>query len=140
MLNAVKGEVPLKLEDGREFTLVLDFEALVRAEAAYGKPLGVLLADTMHEFIGAGRCLLYGGLLAHHSEVSVRQVSDFYIGNQAAIIEALGAAIEAGFPKQGGEGKNSGNARPPGKTSGGSGAKPVSSRARSGKPRRAPSS
>jgi hypothetical protein len=135
MLNPVKGETLLKLEDGREFALVLDFEALVRAESAYGKPLGQLLADTMHEFIGAGRCLLYGGLLAHHPEITVRQVSEFYIRNQAPIIEALGAAIEAGFPEL--EGKESGNAPPPGKSSGRNGAKANSTRKPSGGQRRA---
>ena len=32
MANPVKGEAPLVLSDGREFTLVLDMEAMLSAE------------------------------------------------------------------------------------------------------------
>ena len=69
-MNPVKGEVPLKLSDGREFVLVLDFEALVEAESAYGKPLAQVMADAATGFVGATRALLYGALRAKHPAVT----------------------------------------------------------------------
>src|SRR3546814_3437222 len=53
LVNRLKGEAPLKLSDGREFVFHLDFDALVEAEQAYGKPLPRLMADASQGYVGA---------------------------------------------------------------------------------------
>lgn len=120
MPNALKGEVPLKLSDGREFVLVMDFEALVEAETAYGKPLPQMMADAAQGFVGASRALLYGGLRAKHPTVTLRDASGMFMADPDSVGEALSAAVEAGFPDAA-EGKKGENPRS--KRSGGSGAK-----------------
>ncbi len=122
MSNPIRGETPLKLQDGREFTLVLDFEALVQAESAYGKPLAHLMADAAAEFIGASRALLFGALQARHPSITLRDASAMVIQNGDTVSEALTRAAEACFPA---EDKEAGNApKPrPGKRSGRNGVK-----------------
>lgn len=128
MPNPLKGEVLLRLPDGREFTLVLDHEALIEAEALYRKPLQNLMADAMLGFVGACRALLYGALRAHHPNVSAVEATAMFLGEMEAVSVALAAAAEAAFPKS--EGRDGGNPPRPqrGKTSGASGAKSASSR------------
>ena len=135
MPKPVKGEVPLSLNDGREFVLVLDFEALVEAESAYGKPLALMMNDAKAGFVGAVRAMLYGALRAHHPDITLREASALFIGHTDEVTAALEGAAEAAMPDASAEG----NAPSPrrGKTSGGSGAKPGSSRKRSGKQPRA---
>ncbi len=124
MSNPLRGETPLKLGDGREFTLVLDMDGLIEAESAYGKPLPRLVADSAAGFMGALRALLYGAMKTKHPEASLRDASAMLQANGAAVEEALASAVEAAFPapekSEGGDGKN-----PPGKRSGRSGAKRV---------------
>lgn len=120
MANPVKGEVPLRLSDGRAFTLVLDFEALVQAESAYGKPLSQTMADASAGFVGALRALLYGALQANHPGVSLREASEIYLTNADAVTTALTEAGNAAMPTSKGDGEG---ANPPGKNSGRSGAK-----------------
>lgn len=129
-MNPIKGEAPLKLSDGREYVLTLDFEALVEAEQAYGKPLPKLMADASVGFMGAVRALLFGALRAHHPDITAVETAEIIMSDFDAVGEALQAATQNGFPKA--EGKKSGNARPAGKTSGRNGAKPASTRKPSG--------
>lgn len=121
MPNSVKGEVLLKLSDGREFTLVLDMEALVQAETAYGKPLPKMMADASEGFVGASRALLYGALLTKHPKMTLGEATALFMADAEAVAEALAEAVEKGFPEVSAEG-NGGKPRR-GKTSGGSGAK-----------------
>jgi hypothetical protein len=132
--NPIKGEVPLKLSDGREFTLVLDMEALVEAEAAYGKPLAQVMADASAGFVGASRALLYGAMRAHHPSVTLREASALFMQHGEAVSETLTAAADAAMPAsaEGNVGKP-----PRGQTSGGSGAKPAKPKNASGGKRRA---
>jgi hypothetical protein len=122
MANAIRGEVPLNLSDGRTFTLIMDMEALVEAESAYGKPLQKMMADAAQGFVGASRALLYGALRAKHPDVTLRDASAIFMTDADAAGEALTEAVEKGFPDaaKSAEGKVS---RPRTKTSGGSGAK-----------------
>lgn len=120
MPNIVKGEVPLTLSDGRSFSLVLDFEALVQAEGAYGKPLSQTMADASAGFIGAVRALLYGALQANHPGISLREASAMFQTDGEAVTASLSAAGEASMPETA-EGKEGAN--PPGKSSGRSGVK-----------------
>lgn len=134
-MNPIKGKVPLTLKDGREFTLVLDMEAFVEAETAYGKPMPELMAAANAGFVGASRALLYGALKACHPQITLRDASSLFLTDAEAIGPALDAAAAAAFPDRA-EGGEPGNPPRPGKPSGSSGAKPASNQKRSGaKPR-----
>ena len=123
MANPVKGEVPLNLSDGRSLTLVMDMEALVEAETAYGKPMAQMMQDAGQGFVGASRALLYGALRAKHPQLQLREASEMFATDGEAVAEAIGTAVERAFPEVAG-GKESANPLPRrGKTSGGSGAK-----------------
>lgn len=122
-MNVIKGEVPLTLSDGRELKLVLDFDALVAAEAAYGKPLAALMADASGGFIGAVRALLIGALSRHHPETGPSEAADIIMSDFDRVAAAMEAAVSAAFP-QATEGREPGKARrPAGKGSGRNGAK-----------------
>ncbi len=123
MANPVKGEVPLVLKDGRYFSIVLDMEALVEAESAYGKPLGKLMADAAQGFMGATAAVLQGALSRHH-QVTRGEVLAMLGTDQEAVTDALSKAGEAAFPEVSAGGNVSGApAKPRGKSSGRSGAK-----------------
>lgn len=139
MPNALKGETLLKLDDGREFVLVLDHEALIEAETLYRKPLPMLMADATLGFAGACRALLYGALRAKHPTVTPSEAATMFMENMDECGEALAAAAEAAFPKPA-EGKQDSHPRKPaGTRSGRSGAKSASTRKPSGEQRRASS-
>lgn len=125
MTNPIRGEALLKLKDNREFTLVLDFEALVAAETAYGKPLAQTLADANAGFVGATRSLLFGTLQENHRELTLRDATEIFMLDGDAVSTALEVATAAAYPV---EDKKAGKAgavpRPRGKTSGRSGVKP----------------
>ena len=122
-MNPIRGETPLKLSDGRTMTLVMDMEALVEAETAYGKPLQQMMADASQGFIGASRALLYGALRAKQPGMTLREASALFMTDPDAASEAIAAAVEAGFPDAAGDKKPGNDKRRAGKTSGGSGAK-----------------
>lgn len=139
-MNPIKGEAVLALGDGRRFTLVLDFEALIAAEAAYGKPLAMLMADAKAGFIGAVRALLIGALDRHHPDMGPADASAILQSDMDAVGTAMEAAVDAAFPNEtGGEDRESGKARPDGKSYGANGARQGSPRKASGGRRRAAS-
>lgn len=120
--NPVKGEAPLVLSDGRRFTLVLDMEALVDAESAYGKPMAKMMGDASQGFMGATAALLQGAL-ARHNPMSRGDVLEMLRTDANAVTEALSKASETAFPEAT-EGNAAKAASPQaGKTSGRSGAK-----------------
>lgn len=131
MTNRVKGETSMVLKDGREFTLVLDMEAFVEAEGAYGKPMKVLMNDAALGFVGAVRALLYGALKTKHPTITLRECSDMFQQEPDQVSDALDRAADAAYPKQQ-EGEESQNPPLPGKNSGGNGAKAASTPKRSG--------
>lgn len=97
-MNVVKGEVPLKIRGGREFVLVLDFEALVAAEAAYAKPLAQLTVDAAAGFVGALRAMLFGALLRHQPGTTLADAAAIFQADALAVHAALTAAGEAAYP------------------------------------------
>jgi hypothetical protein len=125
MTNPLKGEGRLILEDGRTFTLVLDFDGLIAAEQAYGKPMQQLLAEANQGFMGAIRAILWGALQRHHPQLTLGDAGQLMLDQQQAVMAAVEVAIMAGLPDPGAEGDNPGNAsrRPAGRRSGRSGAK-----------------
>ena len=124
--NPVKGETPLVLSDGREFTLVLDREALLGVEQSYGKPLPRVMADAAEGFLGAIAAIAQAAFSRFHPEVTKSDVLKIVLSaEQDKLTEALADASKAAFPDPAPEG----NAKAPkakpqrGKTSGRSGAK-----------------
>lgn len=136
--NPVKGETRLALSDGREYTLVLDHEALVLAESGYGKPLDQLLGEAGQGFVGALRALLYGALQAKQPGATLAAATEMLFADRAAVMDAIEQAASLAFPTPAKDGGKAGNGQA-GKTSGGSGAKSGSTRKASGGKRRAPS-
>lgn len=136
MANILKGEIPLVLADKREFTLVFDMDALIEAEGVYGKPMHQVTADASKGFMGAIRALLYGAMRACHPEMSVADVGGLIGANTLAITQALTGAVDRAMPPP--APKSAGGKapvvakRPPGRSSGASGAARASSRKRSG--------
>jgi hypothetical protein len=120
MANPVKGEVPLKLSDGREFVLVLDMEAMLTIEESMGKPLPRVLAMAGEGFMTATAAVAQAAFARHHREVSRADVLEILRTDAPALTDALTAAVEKAFPS---EGKKGGNPPQRGKTSGASGAK-----------------
>lgn len=125
-MNSVKGETPLNLSDGRQFILVLDFDALIEAEAVYGKPLLQMMEDANAGFVGAIRAMLYGSLRRKHPKIALSDASAMLMTDGNAVQDAVEKAAVAAMPET--EGKEPGNApnrkaRRATKTSGGSGAK-----------------
>ena len=127
MINRVKGEAALALSDGQQFTLVLDFEALVQAEEVYGKPAARLMIDASAGFIGALRALLFGALRRYHGDLTMAAVTAIFEADAAAVEKAIEAAADAALPEAT-EGRKPGKAQSPtgptGPNSGGNGAKP----------------
>ena len=141
MANTVKGEVELRLKDGRAFTLVADMEALVEAETIYGKPLPRLMKDAGEGFMGAA-CALLQGMLARHHDVNRADALQMLASNMEAVSEALNAASQAAFGNEESDDKGEVGNDPDnqaGKNSGGNGASKASTRKPSGKRPRKPS-
>lgn len=121
--NKVKGETPLVLSDGREFTLVLDMEAMLSVEDSTGKPLPKVMAQAGEGFMSATAAIAQAAFARHHPEVTRSDVLGIMQSDSDALTDALGKAADAAFPKA-----EEGNAKAPkanqrGKTSGRSGAK-----------------
>lgn len=127
MANAAKGQVPLKLPDGREFTLVLDFEMRVAVEDQCDKPFDHVAARAIAGFNGAVRALVWGSLRRFHSDLSMEDVTALIESHGAEVEAALVKAAEAAAPDAKPEGKDGKNPPKPrrSKNSGASGAKPA---------------
>lgn len=123
--NSVKGETPLVLSDGREFTLVLDMEAMLSVEETMARPLPKVMAMAAEGFLTALAALAQAAFARNHPDIRRRDVMHIMETDSAALEKALGKASDAAF----GSGE-AGNAEAPkatprrGKTSGRSGAKP----------------
>jgi hypothetical protein len=142
MANPVKGESHLKLKDGRSFVLIADHAGLIRAAQAHsgstkinrlmrdiqpqldkhGKVEVDEFGDPVKDTLPATAAFLYGMLDAHHEEVSLREATNILLSDIETVSAAIQAAVETGFPDVA-EGKQGSN--PPGKSTGGRGAKPV---------------
>jgi hypothetical protein len=125
MANPVKGEAPLVLRDGRQFTLVLDMEALLSVEEATGKPLPQVMAMAGQGFMTAMAAIAQAAFARHHPDLTRADVLAMMTSDQDALSDALNRASETGFPQQSVGGKGGPPpAKPRGKRSGRSGAKP----------------
>lgn len=158
-MNPVLGETPLDLADGRSFILVADHSALVEAAQAYtgstklkklmndmvplmGPDGNVLVdedGDPVKDTIPANVAFLFGLLLTHHPDMTLRMAQNILLSDIDRVAQAMSVAMDRGFPDAKPDSGKVGNgpASPVGKASGRNGAKPVSNRKPSGKPRHA---
>lgn len=128
--NPVKGEVALVLgseeqENRREFTLLLDFEAMLSIEENMGKPLPQVMAMAGEGFLSATAAIAQAAFARHHPDITRHEVLAMVMSeDRGPLAEALADAADAAFPKA-----EAGNApapkakKPAGKRSGRSGAK-----------------
>lgn len=129
MANSVKGEVALKLSDGREFTMCFDFDSRVAAEDEAGIPFHQIGERAQVGFQKFTRILIWAGLQKHQPEMSLHDVGvlldehgkDFVQAAERASKEAAPQEKESTSGNGGKAGKRAG--RPVTKSSGRSGAK-----------------
>lgn len=126
--NPIKGQTPLVLSDGREFTLVLDHEAMLGIEQAYGKPLPKVMAEAQEGFLSAIAAIAQAAFTRFHPDITRSDVIQIVMSeNREAVTAALGQAADNAFPEAKPEVGNatpkSGKSKPRGKTSGRNGAK-----------------
>lgn len=135
----MKAEVPLTLEDGRQFIVTMNHSVMFDAEQASGLPLPRLMAQAKVGFMGSVRTFLFAALQPRHPDVTLEEASEMTLREFAKVDAALTQAFKLAFPDA--EGKESANPQPKaprtGKGSGASGAKPGLTRKASGKQRRA---
>lgn len=136
----MKAEVPLVLDDGRQFVLTMNHTVMFDAEQASSLPLPRLMAQAKVGFMGSVRTFLFAALQPRHPDVTLEEASEMTLREFDKVDAALTEAFKLAFPDAA-EGKESANPQPKaprtGKGSGASGAKPGSSRKASGKQRRA---
>lgn len=98
MTNSVKGEVDLKLSDGREYRLVLDMEALLSVEDATGRPLPEVMARAGAGFFKDTASIAQAAFVRFHPEVTREQVLEMLVSDRDSLTEALGEATSKAFP------------------------------------------
>lgn len=126
MPNDLKGETPLVLSDGREFTLALDHEALLGVEQSYGKPLHKAMADAQEGFLSAVAAIAQAAFTRFHPNVTRGDIIKMVMSaDRDAVTDALGVAAENAFspPTKAPVGNAKSKPARPGRTSGRSGAK-----------------
>lgn len=136
--NPMKGETPLKLSDGREFTLVSGFRAFVIAEKSYGAPIDKIQADAEAGYLSAGATIFHAMLAVKHPEITIDEAGEILFSETAAVMTAVGEAVKNGSPAAKPGDKKPGNAQA-GTSSGRNGVKRASTRKPSGTRRSAPS-
>ena len=118
MANQVKGEATVRLGDGRELTLCLDFDALCAIEEVLDRPI-VEIFDELERAasaaksprLGTVRALVYGGLRKHHPEITLTEAGDLVANNVSALSQGLSKAQAGGAPRAKAEGKKGANPR-----------------------------
>jgi hypothetical protein len=122
--NPIKGEMPLKLSDGREFVLLSGTTALAEAEGVYGKPAHDIAADAQAGYMGAIRALFYGMLKRKQPSMTLDDAGDLLDQFFGEIEIAMEAAAKAAAAKQTEDRKSANPPKPRrGKTSGANGVK-----------------
>lgn len=132
------GEASLEVEGEKPLTLRLSNLALFNAERFYGKPIEELLADMRSGFATATAAMLRAALLKYHPQLAEDEeaVADLLMENIEAVMVALSQALGAAMQDVDGDAEGNAQSRQVGKSSGGAGAKPGSTRKASGRKRR----
>lgn len=100
MANRVRGEASFTTADGRDLTLVVDFNALAHAEDAADMGVGQILASMSSKpRIRVMQAMTFGALRALHPEITMADVGDMLLSPDAGpLTGALNAAVVAAFP------------------------------------------
>lgn len=123
MANPIKGEVELKLSNGRKLVLIGDFQSRVEAEHVYGKPYLKIIEDAQQEYFGAIAALFYGMLKRRQPNATMDDVGRLFDEEGQSITDAIERAMEAAASKrEDGDGPNPPK-RQRGKNSGRNGAR-----------------
>lgn len=110
MANIQKGEASFTTADGREFHLVMDFNAFAEAEDAADMDVDALLkcvsprVDANGKIVGAPRlkhlgALLYGALQDRHPGLALTDAIRL-LGEGQQVGEAIAKSLRGAMPKQ----------------------------------------
>ncbi|WP_376872384.1 GTA-gp10 family protein [Albirhodobacter sp. R86504] len=102
MAGPLKGEVHLSFE-GKQLTLVLDFNALCEFEAQIGEgaQARMMLIEQGKGTFSDMRALLWAMLQTHHPEIDLKTAGQIIGANLDDAGAAFGKAFEAAFPDGG---------------------------------------
>jgi hypothetical protein len=87
-------------KDGREFTFLFDHRAIVASEKAGDGNFGEVLRGMAEGRLGSLVALTWGGLRAHHPELTIEDAWDLLESEGEALGNALGEAIKSSRPGQ----------------------------------------
>lgn len=115
MANREKGEVTLRLDDGREFVLCMDFEMRCAVEDMLDKPFMQVAEEAQKGFHRSIRAIFWGALQRYHPGMSLGDVTALLSEHETEIAAAMNKASDAASPEaEGGD-----SPRPPKSGSGG---------------------
>jgi hypothetical protein len=107
MVDGMKGGAKLPLSDGRVLTLEYDFDGLIALEEASGmkmpefyKEMRRLEREKENPSLRLQRAIFYGGLQAHHPEITLQEVGKLLLTEGAALEAAHKALNGAHGPKE----------------------------------------
>jgi hypothetical protein len=110
MRDAIKGGARLELSDGRVLTLEYDFDGMIALEEASGmkmpelyKELARLERAKESPSLRIQRAIFYGGLQAHHPDITLKEVGHIILSEADALEEAFKALSGAHGPAEAGE-------------------------------------
>jgi hypothetical protein len=89
--------------DGRTLTFLFNHRGIIAAEKAGEAGFGDLLAGMAEGRLGYLVSLIWGGLRARHPEIGIEECWDLLDSEGKPLAEALGEALKAAMPGQGGE-------------------------------------
>lgn len=96
MPNPIFGEAAAKLSDGRTLTLRYDFNALCEIEDADGRSFTEINSELQsgNIRIKTTRAVLFGGLRAHHPDLTTAEAGDLMLTEQKPLLEAMQIAMQ----------------------------------------------
>lgn len=108
-MNAHRGHVALRGDDGRDYVLALSMNALCALEAATGEPIARLEARLAAPSATDMRLILWAMLRDHHADLTLEDAGR--LAGLAQVAAAVQAAVQAAQPETGGKAAG-GSARP----------------------------
>lgn len=102
MANTVRGESTVRI-DGQDYTFRFSINAICELEELTGLPVTMVIGEVERGYIKAMRAIIWAGLRARHSDVTLDQAGDLA---EALIAErgmdgaglVVGNALVAAFP------------------------------------------
>lgn len=102
MANPHRGQSELRVGD-ETFTLSFSLNSICEVEDATGEDIQAVLSKVEKNDFKAARLILWGALLDHHPEVSLKDAGALIPeGGFPALVEALTACVQRSFPQDDG--------------------------------------